>query len=51
MYVCVCVCVCLRVCVRSVRECVRVVSRATLIFPSIRMRVRKWAGTAKGKYV
>ena len=34
-----------------VRACVRVVSRAILIFPSMPMRVRKWAGKAKGKYV
>ena len=34
-----------------VRACVRVFSLAILIFPSMRMRLRKWSGIAKGKYV
>ena len=65
--VCVCVftnvCVCLRLCARScvcvscesacvfVRTCVRVISRASRIFPRMRMRLRMWAEGGKEKYV
>ena len=42
------VCVCFRMCVST---CVRVVSRTSLIFPRVRMRMRKWADGGKEKYV
>ena len=49
--VCACVCVpCESVCT-IVRACVRVVSRASLIFPRMRMFMRKLAEGGKNKYV
>ena len=59
MYVCVCVCVCMHACVcipcqsvsAFVRECLRVVSRASPIFTRMRMHVRLWEEGGKEKYI
>ena len=52
-YMCACVCVCVPCESVSafVRECERVVSLASRIFPPVRMRLRKWAEGGKEKHV
>ena len=50
-YVCACVCMPFNSVCAFVRECLRVVSRASPIFTRMRMHVRLWEEGGKEKYV